>query len=85
MYMTQREAVATLQQAKIEPTFSTLVWQKLEEQNHQFFRCARRGAAPRSAAWRHAPSRGGGHQQPHAEPAAARPGGAAGFTTLACG
>ncbi len=30
--------MATLQtEAKIEPSFTTLVWQKLEEQNKEFF------------------------------------------------
>jgi len=39
LYMSQREVVATLQsQAKIEPGFTSLVWQKLEEQNPEFFR-----------------------------------------------
>jgi uncharacterized protein (TIGR01589 family) len=36
--MNQREVVAILQQqAKIEPDFTALVWQKLEEQNAEFF------------------------------------------------
>ena len=39
MYLSQREVVSTLhQQAKIEPGFTQLVWQKLEEQNPDFFR-----------------------------------------------
>eukprot|EP00877_Chromochloris_zofingiensis_P010372 jgi/Chrzof1/5589/Cz16g08100.t1 len=39
LYMPQKEVVQTLQnQAKIEPGFTTLVWQKLEEQNPEFFR-----------------------------------------------
>lgn len=39
LYMSQREVVYTLnQQAKIEPGFTLLVWQKLEEQNPDFFR-----------------------------------------------
>lgn len=39
MYLSQREVVFTLhQQAKIEPGFTQLVWQKLEEQNPDFFR-----------------------------------------------
>lgn len=39
LYMSQREVVFTLnQQAKIEPGFTLLVWQKLEEQNPDFFR-----------------------------------------------
>ena len=39
LYMSQREVVYTLnQQAKIEPSFTLLVWQKLEEQNPDFFR-----------------------------------------------
>ena len=39
MYLSQREVVSTLhQQAKIEPGFTKLVWQKLEEQNPDFFR-----------------------------------------------
>lgn len=38
-YLSQREVVSTLhQQAKIEPGFTQLVWQKLEEQNPDFFR-----------------------------------------------
>lgn len=36
----QNEVVSILQQqAKIEPGFTQLVWQKLEEQNPDFFRC----------------------------------------------
>ncbi|GAA0175004.1 hypothetical protein LIER_28268 [Lithospermum erythrorhizon] len=39
LYMSQREVVNTLlQQAKIEPGFTELVWQKLEEENQEFFR-----------------------------------------------
>ncbi|XP_055808065.1 uncharacterized protein LOC129876613 [Solanum dulcamara] len=39
LYMNQKEAVGTLlQQAKIDPSFTELVWQKLEEENHEFFR-----------------------------------------------
>ncbi|CAL5228504.1 g11653 [Coccomyxa viridis] len=39
MYMSQREVVYTLQQqAKVEPGFTQLVWQKLEEQNPDFFK-----------------------------------------------
>mmetsp|Transcript_34970 Transcript_34970/g.77776 ORF Transcript_34970/g.77776 Transcript_34970/m.77776 type:complete len:540 (+) Transcript_34970:311-1930(+) len=39
MYMPQAQVVQTLQaQAKIEPGFTTLVWQKLEEQNPDFFK-----------------------------------------------
>lgn len=39
LYMSQREVVFHLQQqAKIEPGFTGLVWQKLEEQNPEFFR-----------------------------------------------
>ena len=38
MYMPLKEVVQTLQaQAKIEPGFTQLVWQKLEEQNAEFF------------------------------------------------
>ncbi len=37
-YMTQKDVVFALQyQARIEPGFTTLVWQKLEEQNPDFF------------------------------------------------
>lgn len=40
LYMNQREVLSILQQqAKIEPSFTALVWQKLEEQNPEFF-CA---------------------------------------------
>ena len=36
--MTQQEVVLVLQQhAKIEPEFTSLVWEKLEEQNKEFF------------------------------------------------
>eukprot|EP00198_Chlamydomonas_reinhardtii_P005281 XP_001694617.1 predicted protein [Chlamydomonas reinhardtii] len=39
MYMPLKEVVSTLQtQAKIEPGFTQLVWQKLEEQNAEFFK-----------------------------------------------
>nr|GMD90589.1 Angiotensin-converting enzyme 2 [Ipomoea batatas] len=39
LYMTQKEVVRTLlDQAKIEPGFTELVWQKLEEENQEFFR-----------------------------------------------
>nr|XP_023921951.1 uncharacterized protein LOC112033398 isoform X3 [Quercus suber] len=38
-YMSQKEVVETLlDQAKIEPGFTELVWQKLEEENQEFFR-----------------------------------------------
>ena len=38
LYMNEREVVALLQQqTKIEPSFTSLVWQKLEEQNPDFF------------------------------------------------
>lgn len=38
LYMNQREVVCILQkQAKIDPGFTALVWQKLEEQNPSFF------------------------------------------------
>ncbi|XVE90765.1 hypothetical protein DITRI_Ditri20bG0103500 [Diplodiscus trichospermus] len=38
LYMTQKEVVETLlAQAKIEPGFTELVWQKLEEENREFF------------------------------------------------
>lgn len=38
LYMSQKEVVGTLlQQAKIEPGFTELVWQKLEEENQEFF------------------------------------------------
>mmetsp|Transcript_3406 Transcript_3406/g.8463 ORF Transcript_3406/g.8463 Transcript_3406/m.8463 type:complete len:356 (+) Transcript_3406:441-1508(+) len=37
-YMAQKDVVFALQhQARIEPGFTTLVWQKLEEQNPEFF------------------------------------------------
>ncbi|XP_042514133.1 uncharacterized protein LOC122088842 isoform X2 [Macadamia integrifolia] len=37
--MTQKEVVETLLvQAKIEPDFTELVWQKLEEENKEFFK-----------------------------------------------
>ncbi|CAA0812818.1 Plant protein 1589 of unknown function [Striga hermonthica] len=39
LYMSQREVVNTLlHQAKIEPGFTELVWQKLEAENQEFFR-----------------------------------------------
>lgn len=39
LYMTQDEVVNTLKsEASIQPRFTTLVWQKLEEQNPEFFR-----------------------------------------------
>ncbi|KAH6818718.1 hypothetical protein C2S51_002321 [Perilla frutescens var. frutescens] len=39
LYMSQREVVNTLfNQAKIEPGFTELVWQKLEAENQEFFR-----------------------------------------------
>ena len=39
LYMNQREVVTALQrQTKIEPSFTSLVWQKLEEQNPEFFK-----------------------------------------------
>ncbi|XP_071690749.1 uncharacterized protein [Rutidosis leptorrhynchoides] len=39
LYMTRDEVVKTLQQqAKIEPSFTELVWQKLEEQNQEFYK-----------------------------------------------
>ncbi|KAI7731235.1 hypothetical protein M8C21_000939, partial [Ambrosia artemisiifolia] len=39
LYMTQKEVVSTLlHQAKIEPSFTELVWQKLEEENQDFFK-----------------------------------------------
>eukprot|EP00891_Asterochloris_glomerata_P004839 jgi/Astpho2/4839/gw1.00068.34.1_t len=39
MYMSQQEVVDALQErAKIEPAFTQLVWQKLEEQNPDFFK-----------------------------------------------
>ena len=38
-YMTQTEIITALQmQANIEPGFTCLVWQKLEEQNPEFFK-----------------------------------------------
>ena len=37
-YMAKKDVVYALQhQARIEPGFTTLVWQKLEEQNPEFF------------------------------------------------
>lgn len=37
-YMTQAEIISTLQnQADIQPSLTCLVWQKLEEQNVNFF------------------------------------------------
>lgn len=39
-YMTQAEVVDILKsEASVDPTFTTLIWQKLEEQNSDFFRC----------------------------------------------
>ncbi|XP_074581273.1 uncharacterized protein LOC141837800 isoform X2 [Curcuma longa] len=39
LYMNQKEVVDTLSlQAKIEPSFTELVWQKLEEENQEFFK-----------------------------------------------
>ncbi|KAJ9544075.1 hypothetical protein OSB04_023782 [Centaurea solstitialis] len=39
LYMSQKEVVNTLlHQAKIEPSFTELVWQKLEEENQDFFK-----------------------------------------------
>ncbi|XP_077250461.1 uncharacterized protein LOC143889767 isoform X2 [Tasmannia lanceolata] len=39
LYMNQKEVVDTLLvQAKIEPGFTELVWQKLEEENQEFFK-----------------------------------------------
>ncbi|XP_049342584.1 uncharacterized protein LOC125806871 isoform X3 [Solanum verrucosum] len=39
LYMNQEEVIRTLlDQAKIEPGFTELVWQKLEEENQEFFR-----------------------------------------------
>ncbi|XP_060668840.1 uncharacterized protein LOC107433788 isoform X3 [Ziziphus jujuba] len=39
LYMNQKEVVDTLlDQAKIEPGFTELVWQKLEEENRDFFK-----------------------------------------------
>ncbi|KAJ4975956.1 hypothetical protein NE237_001062 [Protea cynaroides] len=39
LYMNQKEVVETLlHQAKIEPDFTELVWQKLEEENKEFFK-----------------------------------------------
>ncbi|KAL8227281.1 hypothetical protein R6Q57_017113 [Mikania cordata] len=38
-YMTQKQVIDILyQQEKIEPSFTELVWQKLEEQNQEFFK-----------------------------------------------
>lgn len=42
LYMNQKEVVNTLlTQAKIEPGFTELVWQKLEEENQEFFKAYR--------------------------------------------
>ncbi|KAK9154683.1 hypothetical protein Sjap_002163 [Stephania japonica] len=42
LYMNQKEVVDTLLvQAKIEPGFTELVWQKLEEENQEFFKAYR--------------------------------------------
>ncbi|VVB13140.1 unnamed protein product [Arabis nemorensis] len=39
LYMNQKEVMETLlEQAKIEPGFTELVWQKLEEENRDFFK-----------------------------------------------
>ncbi|XP_062218151.1 uncharacterized protein LOC133918328 [Phragmites australis] len=39
LYMNQKEVVDTLSfHAKIEPSFTELVWQKLEEENREFFK-----------------------------------------------
>lgn len=39
LYMSQKEVVHTLShEAKIEPSFTNLVWQKLEEENPEFFK-----------------------------------------------
>ncbi|KAL3534575.1 hypothetical protein ACH5RR_003036 [Cinchona calisaya] len=39
LYMDQNEVISTLlHQAKVEPDFTELVWQKLEEQNQEFFK-----------------------------------------------
>lgn len=39
LYMPQKEVAQTLHtQTKIEPGFTNLVWQKLEEQNPEFFK-----------------------------------------------
>jgi len=39
LYMSQREAVFTLQaRSRVDPGFTALVWAKLEEQNAEFFR-----------------------------------------------
>ncbi|KAJ0714054.1 putative angiotensin-converting enzyme 2 [Helianthus annuus] len=38
-YMTQKQVIDIIyQQEKIEPSFTELVWQKLEEQNQEFFK-----------------------------------------------
>lgn len=38
-YMTQKQVIDLLyQQEKVEPSFTELVWQKLEEQNQEFFK-----------------------------------------------
>jgi uncharacterized protein (TIGR01589 family) len=40
LYMTREEVINVLKtQATIDPGFTQLVWGKLEEQNHEFFRC----------------------------------------------
>lgn len=40
LYMTRDEVINVLKtQATIDPGFTQLVWGKLEEQNHEFFRC----------------------------------------------
>ncbi|XP_044956148.1 uncharacterized protein LOC123407144 isoform X3 [Hordeum vulgare subsp. vulgare] len=39
LYMNQKEVIDTLSlEAKIEPSFTELVWQKLEEENREFFK-----------------------------------------------
>jgi len=39
-YMTQAEIIATLQsQTNIPPSLTCMVWEQLEEQNHDFFYC----------------------------------------------
>lgn len=43
LHLNQKEVIQTLQQhSKIEPSFTALVWQKLEEQNPDFFKCGAR-------------------------------------------
>ncbi|KAL6603523.1 hypothetical protein ACP70R_043884 [Stipagrostis hirtigluma subsp. patula] len=38
LYMNQKEVIDTLSEANIEPSFTELVWQQLEEQNREFFK-----------------------------------------------